>query len=446
MLVHDEYRKKLRTHAEAVKVIKSGDRVHLGTIAGGCIDLEAALAERANELQNVTLYSLLWSAKTGYRTVESDPNMEHFRLHAVHLTQKDRRLTKQGIAWHVPTLFHEAPKNWQQQNKLDVAFVMVAPMDDNGNFNLGATVADTLGIIKSADIVIAEVNDKMPRSFGVDNTINIKDIDMIVESSYFLPELIAGAASEEDKMIAQHLLGEINSGSCLQLGIGSMPNQLGKLIAQSDIKDLSIHSEMLCDCIVDLYEAGKISSRKNRDDGKIVFTFALGSQRLYDFMDNNPECLIAPVDYVNDIGVIASIDNFVSINSCLQVDIYGQVNAETLGFQTISGGGGQLGFVLGAYSSKNGKSFICTASTKTFPDGRKESLIVPYMPPGTCITCPRAAVHNIVTEYGIANIKGKSLWEKTEAIINIAHPDFREDLIKQAEKQGIWKNSSKIVL
>ena len=201
---------------------------------------------------------------------------------------------------------------------------------------------------------------------------------------------------------------------------------------------------MLVDAFVDLYEEGKISGIKNVLPGKMVYTFALGTRRLYDFLDNNQMCLGAPVDFVNNPNVIAQNDKVISINAALQIDIYGQVSSESIGFSHISGQGGQMNFVEGAYHSKEGKSFICTASTKT-KDGVTESLILPFLPPGGIVSCPRYAPQYIVTEYGIAMLKGLNTWERAEALINIAHPDFREDLIKQAEHQGIWKNTSKLL-
>ena len=200
---------------------------------------------------------------------------------------------------------------------------------------------------------------------------------------------------------------------------------------------------MFVDAYVDLFEAGKLTGNKPVDRGKALYTFAGGTKRLYDFIDDNPICCSAPVDYVNNVNVIGSIKRFVSVNSCIQVDLYGQVCSESAGHQQISGTGGQLDFVMGAYLSDDGQSFLCTPSTRTLPDGSKESLIAPILSPGAIVTTPRTATNYIVTEYGAADLKGKSTWERAELLINIAHPDFREDLIKAAEKNGIWKQTSK---
>jgi acyl-CoA hydrolase len=445
--IKSEYQKKLVTADEAAKFVKSGDTVHLGTFGSIARDYEAAMAKRADELEDVVIITSLWSYTEQYKTFEVDPEGKHFRLHSTHMSKKDRVVNKAGKGWYVPVVYNETVKNYEEcvGTKVNIFVMPVAPMDAYGNFNMGITVGEYIALINSADLVILEVNKKMPHTCGTENYINIAHADYIYETEYDLPELPVRDSGEADAKIAESILPLIESGSCLQLGIGAMPNRLGKLIAESDINDLSVHTEMLVDSFVDLYNAGKITGNKNIDKGKMVYTFALGTKKLYDFIENNPVCRIAPVDYVNNPAVIASIDKMVSINSCLQIDLYGQVNSETIGHMHISGTGGQINFVQGAYASKGGKSFLCTASTKTKADGTRESLILPFMPPGSQVTSPRYSTHYLVTEYGIACVKNKSTWEIAESIINIAHPDFREELIKNAEKQGIWRNSSKLL-
>ena len=216
------------------------------------------------------------------------------------------------------------------------------------------------------------------------------------------------------------------------------------MLADSDLTDISAHTEMLVDAYADLFEAGKLSTEKTVERGTVLYTFAGGTKKLYDFIDGNPLCCNAPVDYVNDVHVISSMDNFISINSCIQVDLQSQVCSETVGCRQISGTGGQLDFVMGAYRSKGGKSFICTPSRRKLPDGTYESNISATLRPGSVVTTPRTATHYIVTEYGVADMKGRSTWERAESLINIAHPDFRDELIAEAEKMGIWKNTSKV--
>ena len=318
-------------------------------------------------------------------------------------------------------------------------------MDEYGNFNLGPQVAEYPGIFQRAKCIIVETNNKQPIIHGIQNTINISQIDMIVEGSCGdIPELIAKPPTETDKLIASHIVDKIRSGSTLQLGIGGMPNYVGSMIADSDINNLSVHTEMFVDAYVNLFNEGKITGNKNIDKGKMVYTFAMGSKKVYEFLNNNELGCAAPVDYVNALEVISANDNVVSINSCLQVDLFGQVNSESAGFQHIGGTGGQLDYVMGAFKSNGGQSFLCTPSVRIEKDGSMVSLIRPYLPEGSIVSCPRSTIHYIVTEYGAVNLKGKSTWERAEQLISIAHPDTREDLIKEAHKMGIWKNSSKV--
>ena len=238
---------------------------------------------------------------------------------------------------------------------------------------------------------------------------------------------------------------ETPDSACLQLGIGGMPNAVGSLIAESDLKDLGVHTEMYVDAFVDIARAGKINgSRKNIDRFRQTFAFGAGTQKMYDYINDNPELMSAPVDYTNDVRTISKLDNFISINNAVDVDLFGQVNAESAGLKHISGAGGQLDFVMGAYLSRGGKSFICCSSTFTNKKGEVESRIVPTLAPGSIVTDTRANIHYLVTEYGKVNLKGLSTWEKTEKIISVAHPDFRDDLIKEAEKMKIWRRSNKI--
>ncbi len=253
-----------------------------------------------------------------------------------------------------------------------------------------------------------------------------------------------GAPTDVDRAVAKLIVEQIPNGACLQLGIGGMPNAVGSLIAQSDLKDLGVHTEMYVDAFVDIAMAGKINGRcKNLDKGRQVYAFAAGTKKLYDYIDRNPDVMAAPVDYTNDVRVLAQLDNFISINNAIDLDLFGQVNAESAGLKHISGTGGQLDFVMGAYLSHGGKSFICLSSTVTGKDGTVKSRIVPTLTQGSIATDPRSCVQYIVTEYGMVNLKGLSTWERAEAIISIADPQFREQLIQDAQKMGIWRRSNK---
>lgn len=440
-----KYKEKLITADQAAAMVKNGDKLHFGLGCGSIVDIDKAIAKRADELKDITIISTVAIREKPFETYLATSSNEQVRFSSAHFNVHDRKMNKDGRCWYIPMMFCELPYLWvNNNNEIDIAMFQVAPMDEHGNFNLGPQVADMWGVIKAAKKIIVEVNQNMPIAHGHQTQLNLYGIDYVVEGSNTpLAELPAKAPSEIDKMIASHIVPRIKSHSTLQLGIGSLPLCIGSMLSQSDQRNINAHTEMFTDAYVDLFEAGKLTGNKPIDKGKAVYTFAGGTKRLYDFIDNNPICCNAPVDYVNNISTISKIDNFVSINSCIQVDLYGQVCSESAGYQQISGTGGQLDFVLGAYQSKGGQSFLCTPSTRVGKDGQLESLISPVMPPGAIVTTPRMATNFIVTEYGAADLKGKTTWERAERLINIAHPDFRDQLIKEAEKMGIWKNSSK---
>jgi len=326
--------------------------------------------------------------------------------------------------------------------------VQVAPMDAHGFFNFSTSCSMTPAYCRKARTVIVEVNTHAPRCLGGrDEAIHISQVTHVVEGpNNRLVQLPAAQASDADRQIAAHVMNLLEDGSTIQLGIGALPNIVGELIAQSDLKDLGVHTEMLADSYVDMYAAGRITGRrKSIDRGKMVYTFAMGSQKLYDFLDNNPAAAIFPVQYTNNPAVIARNPKVVAINNAIEVDLFTQISSETAGPRQISGTGGQLDFILGAYGSEGGKGLICLNSTFKRKDGTTGSRIVPTLSPGTIVTCPRSVVHYVVTEFGCAQMKAKSTWQRTEALIGLAHPDFREQLIKDAEALGIWRRSNKIL-
>ena len=445
--LQEEYKKKLITADEAAAMVKPGDRLHFGTGCGAIVDIDKAIAKRADELKDITVISTVSIREKPFETYLATTSNDQVRFASAHFNSHDRAMSKEGRCWYIPMLFCELPFLWtNNNNELDIAMFQVAPMDEHGNFNLGPQVADMWGVIKSAKKVIVEVNENMPIAHGYQTQLNLYGIDYVVEGSNTpLAELPAKEPSEIDKKIAAHVVERIKSHSTLQLGIGSLPLCIGQMIADSDLRNINAHTEMLTDAYVDLFDAGKLTGNKPIDKGKAVYTFAGGSKRLYDFIDDNPICCSAPVDYVNLIETIAKIENFVSVNSCIQVDLYGQICSESAGHQQISGTGGQLDFVLGAFQSTGGQSFLCTPSTRVNSKGEVESLISPGLAPGSIVTTPRMATNYIVTEYGAADLKGKTTWERAELLIGIAHPDFRDDLIKEAERRGIWKNTSKLL-
>lgn len=442
-----EYKKKLITAEQAAAMVKTGDRLHFGLGCGSIVDIDKAIAKRADELKDITVISTVTIREKPFETYLATHSNEQVRFASAHFNVHDRNMSSDGRCWYIPMMFSELPLLWfHNNNEIDIAMFQVAPMDEHGNFNLGPQVADMWGVIKSAKKIIVEVNQNMPIAHGYQTQLNLYGIDHIVEGSNSpLAELKVKEPSEIDKKIAAHVVDKIQSHSTLQLGIGSLPLCIGQMIAESDLRNINAHTEMFTDAYVDLFDAGKLTGNKPIDKGKAVYTFAGGSKRLYDFIDDNPICCNAPVNYVNNISTISTIKNFISVNSCIQVDLYGQVCSESAGHRQISGTGGQLDFVLGAYQSIGGHSFLCTPSTRVKPNGELESLISPVLPPGAIVTTPRMATNFIVTEYGAADLKGKTTWERAELLIGIAHPDFRDQLIKDAERMGIWKNTSKLL-
>lgn len=441
----DLYEQKLTTAAEAVKVIKSGDWVDYGWCTNHPVALDKALAARKDELTDVKIRGgvSMWMPEIA----KDEDAGEHFTWHSWHCSGIDRKIIKKGMGYFSPMRYSELPRFYRENITVDVAMIQVTPMDQHGNFSYALAASHLADMLDNAKIIILEVNEKLPWINGLNGCeINIQDVDLVIEGDN--PPVAqlggGGAPTPVDEAVANLVLPEIPNGACLQLGIGGMPNTIGSMIAQSDLKDLSVHTEMYVDGFVDMAMAGKITGKnKVLDKGRQVFAFAAGSQKMYDYMDRNPDVMGAPVDYTNDVNIIAQIDNFVSINNAIDMDLFGQVNAESAGTKHISGTGGQLDFALGAYLSKGGKSFICMSSTVTGKDGSVKSRIVPTLTPGSIATDPRSCVHYIVTEYGMVNMKGLSTWERAEQIINIAHPDFREQLIKDAEKMGIWRRTNK---
>lgn len=440
------YEKKLTTADEAVKVVKSGDWVDYGWCTGTPVVLDAAMAKRLPELTNVNFRGgiLMWQPEI----FKIENPAEHMTWNSWHMGGIERKAIAQGFSFYAPIRYSELPRYYRDSTTPPtVAMFQVSPMDEHGFFNFGPNASHMAACCERAETIIVEVNENMPRCLGgFEESIHISKVDMIVQGDNPAMAAMGGAApaSEVDQAVAKYIVNEIPDGACLQLGIGGMPNAVGSLIAESDLKDLGIHTEMYVDAFVDIANAGKITGmRKSIDKGRQVYAFAAGTQKLYDYLNENPECMSAPVDYTNDIRQISALDNFISINNAVDIDLFGQINAESAGLKQISGAGGQLDFVLGAYLSKGGKSFICMSSTFTQKDGTVKSRINPTLSNGSIVTDTRANVHYFVTEYGIVNLKGLSTWQKAEAIISVAHPDFRDELIAEAEKMNIWKHSNK---
>jgi len=445
--IMDEYKQKLLTAEQAAQLVKSGDWVQYGEFVQQPLEIDAALAARKDELKDVKIRLVTMTFLP--QVCKVDPARESFCMNDWHFSGVSRKLQEADLCNYIPQTYHEGPSFYRRgYDPVDICFQPVTPMNEKGYFNVSTSNSISSAVLEAARIKVLYVNQSAPWCCGGSGeVVHISDVDHIVESQtnhplLNIPEVVP---SETDKKIAEIILGTMRDGDCVQLGIGGMPNAVGAMIAQSDLRDLGVHTEMLVDSFVDMYNAGKLSGKKKQiDKGKMVYTFAMGTQKLYDFMDYNPVCASYPVDYTNDPFVIAQNDNMVCINNAIEVDLYGQVASEASQGRQISGTGGQLDFIFASYRSSGGRGYIALTSTVKGKDGELKSRILPGISPGTIVTVPRSINYYLVTEYGIFNLMGKSTWERAEGIIDLAHPQFRDDLVKAAEKQKIWRRSNKI--
>ena len=439
------YKDKLVSAETAADTVESGDWVDFGWTATTPVAFDKAMARRLGSLYDVKFRGaiLMWTPEI----FKIENPAEHMSWNSWHLGGAERKAFEQGFCYYIPLRYSELTRYYRENIAPSDLFVtQVSPMDEHGWFNFGPSASHLSSICDRAKKIVVEVNTNVPRCLGGSECgIHISQVDMIIEGDNPpMAQMPCSEPGEVDKAVARLIVEEIPNGACLQLGIGSMPNAVGSLIVDSDLKDLGVHSEMYVDAYVDMSLAGKINgSRKNIDKGRQTYAFGAGTRKLYDFLNDNPECMSAPIDYTNDVRVISSIDNFISINNAVDFDLFGQVNAESSGLKQISGAGGQLDFVLGAYLSQGGKSFICCSSTHKGRDGALESRIRPTLSNGSAVTDTRTNVQWIVTEYGKANLKGLATWQRAEAIIGLAHPDFREQLIRDAQAMHIWRRSNK---
>jgi acyl-CoA hydrolase len=426
----NEYKRKLSSLEEAVSVVKSGDCIYTSGNAATPYALLRALAQRADELNNITLTHVLM---IGEDPLEEAVKKGKVRHNSLFVGSADRTAVNSGNADYVPIFLNEIPSLFYDNLiKLDVAFIHVSPPDEHGFVSLGVEVLASKAAVNCAKIVVAQVNDQMPRTLG-DTFIHISKLNKIVEVSEPLPELHRQPSTEVEKQIANHIATLIEDGSTLQLGIGGIPDAVLSLI--KDKKDLGIHTEMISDGLMEALEQGTITGyKKTLHPGKAVCTFILGTKNLYDYVDNNPFFEAHPVNYTNDPFIISQNDKMIAINSAIEVDLTGQVCSDSIGTYIYSGFGGQVDFIRGAARSKGGKPIIAIQSTAK---NGELSRIVPTLKPGAGVVTTRADVHYIVTEFGVAYLHGKNLRQRAEALIKIAHPKFQEELINAAKKRNL---------
>ena len=431
--IHHKMNNKITftTADEAVKVIKSGDHVHLSSVASAPQCLIQAMCRRgeAGELKDVHIHHLHTEGPAPY----ADPKFEGiFQLDSFFVGGNVRKVTQSGYADYIPIFLSETQKLYRAGVlPCNVAMIQVSPVDAHGYVSLGTSVDATLAAIECADYVLAVVNKYVPRAFG-DAFIHISEIDFFVEDNQPLMEGHIAEITETDAAIGRHCAALIEDGACLQMGIGAIPNAV--LSQLGGHKDLGIHTEMFADGVLPLVEKGVVNGRnKVTDKGKIVSTFLMGSKEVYDFIDNNPGVLMKDVAYTNDPFIIAQNPKFCAINSALQIDLTGQVCADSLGTKFYSGVGGQIDFIYGSSLSKGGKAIIAMPSVTN----KGISKIANTLTLGAGVVTTRNHVHWVVTEYGAADLYGKSLQERAKALISIAHPDHREELERAAyERNG----------
>jgi len=415
-----EYSNKAKSKEEVISHIKSGNRIVFAHAAGEPTILVDELVKQKDRLENIEIVHMVPIGEAEY----CQPGMEkHFRHNSLFTGAKTRKSIKEGRSDYTPVFFSEIPRLFKEKIlPVDVALIQLSPPDQNGNLSFGVSVDYTMAAAESAKIILAEVNKKMPRTAG--SNIHISQIDFLVETNRKLLEIPLPEISEIEEKIGSYVASLVPDKSNLQLGIGAIPDAVLTFLTEK--KDLGIHSEMFSDGVVDLYEKGVITNKYNNlNPGKFTATFLMGTKRLYDFVDNNPDVVMRPVDYTNKITIAGQVDRLISINSAIQVDLYGQVCADTMGYQQFSGVGGQVDFVRASSISKGGKSIIALPSTNKKITA---SRIVSQLYEGACVTTSRNDVHYIVTEYGIADLRGKTVRQRAQILISIAHPDFRDKL------------------
>ncbi len=422
---------------EAAGLVRSGDWLDYGAVLAQPDAFDQALAERVCELRNVSVRGCL--SVRPRAVVEADPGREHFNYLNWHFSGYDRKHGDGGLQNYIPCNLGEISDYYRRFiDPPDMMVIKTCPMDADGSFNLGPSNLWHRAMASRAKVVVVEVNDALPRVHGIDNSLHVTEVDYVIDGDgQPVPELPNAAPTDADRAVARLIASEIEDGACLQIGIGAMPNAVCSLLMESGVRDLGVHTEMLTGGIIDLYKAGVATgASKNVHPGKIVCSFGLGSRTMYETIDGNPDISCQPVELTNLPHLIMQNDRLTAINNTTQMDLQGQAASESSGHRHISGTGGQLQFVRGAYASNGGKSFICMSSTYE-RRGVRQSRVVLSLTPGNIATDPRSDMMYVVTEFGMVNLKGKSVPERAKAMISIAHPDFRDDLEREAREHGL---------
>lgn len=438
-----DYTRKLITAEEAANMVRSGCWLDYGMSLGMPVTFDAALAKRKNELRDIRIRGLM-SARPLAVVIE-DPVQEAFSYASWHFSGQERQWARAGCCDYIPMAYQNKPEIYRKCLEVDIAIISTPPMDKHGYFNFSLVNSATMAIIEAAKTVIIETNEALPRTCGgFEECIHLRNVDYVIEGGrHPLVEHLPAQPGEVDIRIAEHIVNQMRDGSVVQLGIGSIPNSVGLMIAHSDLKDLGMHTEMLADAYLAMHKSGKLTNaRKNIDRHKGVWSFCFGTQALYEWVADNPGLASCPVNYTNSPDVMGRNNNLVTINCCLEADLYGQVSSESSATRQISGTGGQLDFVHGSFISDGGKSFICMASTYTDKNtGETRSRVVPVLPQGEIVTAPRSQIHQLVTEWGCTILAGCTMKDRCERIIALAHPAFRDGLMREAEKLGLLRRS-----
>lgn len=422
-----QYTKKLCSAEDAVKHIKSSSTVVLAHGVGEPVALINAMVENGKNYKNVEIKHMVSFNEGRYAQEEFK---ENFRVNPMFASGNVRKALAEGRGDFTPVFFHEVPKYFREGLlNVDVLMCQVTPPDKHGFVSLGTSVDYTLQALRSANLVLAQVNSFFPKTYG-ESMIHISELDSIIEKNEKIPELAPPKIGDVERSIGEYCASLIDDDCTLQLGIGAIPDAV--MLFLDGKKNLGIHSEMISDGTLALYEKGVITnSKKTTNRGKMVVTFLMGTQKLYDFVDDNPIVEVRPVDYVNHPVTIMKQHKMTSVNSAIQVDLQGQVAAESIGLKQFSGVGGQVDFIRGASMADCGKSIIAMPSITVKKDGSKINKIVPFLDKGAAVTTSRNDVDYVVTEFGIAPLKGKSLRERARNLIAIGHPDFQDELMEE---------------